>query len=588
VPREILKRGMFYWLRAPRKYSDIRLDEWILVTGRLLLSICYLGALIRTDSIGISNSAGILLLLYLTFSLLVLFILRFRTHLSPASHFVIHLIDVLVATQLILLIPWPSMSLALFLFVMASTAIRWGFWEALLTLAAFCIFLLIGFYTHSSILLHQLRSKSPSELFPEALLYLAITCFIGLLAEAKAERSEGYFLAGIAAGIRIEPGLQHALYSVCSEELHLFGANQVLVVTHERDTNQFSLFRVARSQEGLQSLDLDVSQQTQYLFPAPATAMRVVRSGQSRQPQYRSCTLASGEMKRSSENFRLPDDFQANHPFQSLLSFAMEFEDVGSLRVYVMDPKAWFGGAAGMRFLEQSIRQIAPPICDLFLMRRLTAKAKAVAGSQMARELHDGVIQSLFNLNMQIEDMRRQDNAFSTGSVDFLARIQQRIQKEITSLRDFMQQLRSLEIDSDSLLTYLAGLSVKFQCENGIVTRFVSEVDEVQLKPRVCVQLARIVQEALVNVRKHSGARDAIIRLSRRNEKWVLSIIDDGVGFGFSGCRSHEELQSSGKGPLIIMERARAINAKVSIESVEGKGTCLEIVFPCEANARSL
>jgi signal transduction histidine kinase len=588
VPGEILKRGMFYWLHAPRKYSDVRLDEWILATGRLLFSICCLGVLIRKSNTGSSHSAGVLLLLYLIFSLSVLLTLRFRTQLRPASHFVIHLLDILLATQLILLVPWLSMSLALFIFVMASTAIRWGFWEAILTFAAFCLFLLVGCYTHNPILLHQLESKTLLELLPEALIYSAIACFIGLLAEAKAERSEGHFLADIAGGIRIEPGLQQAMYSVCSEELQLFGANRILVVAHEKDTNQSSLFTVIHSQEGLQSLDLDSSQQAKYLFPAPATAMHAERNSQSGQTQYRSYALVSGELKRSNENCRPPDDFLAEHPFQLLLSVAMEFEDMGSIRVYVMDPIPWFGGTAGLRFLERSIRQMAPPVCDLFLINRLTARAKAVAGSQMARELHDGVIQSLFNINMQIEEMRGQNGAFLAGSVDFLERIQQKIQKEIISLRDFMQQLRSLEIDSDGLLSYLAGLSVKFQCENGIATKFISDVEQVQLKPHVCVQLARIVQEALINVRKHSDAREAIIRLSRRNENLVLSIIDDGVGFGFSGCRSHEELQASGNGPLIIMERAQAIDGRVSIESVEGKGACLEIVFPREANDRSL
>jgi signal transduction histidine kinase len=583
VPGEILKGGMFYWLRAPRNYSDLRVDEWILATGRLLLSTCCLSVLIRSNSVDIPGSTKILLLLYLVFSVAILLMLRIRTHLSTPWHFVLHLTDMIVAAQLLLLIHWTPMSFALFLFVMASTALRWGFWEALLTFAVFCIFMLIGCYTHSPIFLHQWKSESSPELLTEALLYFAIVCVIGLLAEAIAVRSEGHFLAGISSGIRIESGLQPAMITVCSEVLQLFGANQVLIVTHEKDTNKFSIFSDRRSQEGPQSLDLAPSQRAKYSYPEPATAVRVAKSNQSRRNRYYSCELVSGKMNRGNANCTLSDAFLAEHPFQLLLAAATEFEDAGSLRVYVMDPKPWFGGAAGMRFLDRLIRKIAPPVSDLFLMRRLTAKAKIVAGSQMARELHDGVIQSLFSLNMQIEEMRRQDGAFSANSVDLLVRIQQRIQKEITSLRDFMQQLRSLEIDSDSLLNYLAGLSVKFQCENGIVTRFISEADEVQLKPQVCVQLARIVQEALINVRKHSEAKEASVRLGRRNGKWVLSIIDDGVGFGFSGCRSHEELQASGIGPIIIMERAQAIDGKVSIESVEGKGSCLEIVFPGEA-----
>jgi signal transduction histidine kinase len=586
LPTEILSRGMFYWLRAPRNSADLHLDEWILASVRLLLSICYLSALIRPGGAISTKSSSVLLISYVAFSLAILLLLRLRTQLSVFSHIAIHLADILLATQLIILIRWPSMSFVLFFFIMACAALRWGFWEAHMTFAAFLIILLIGCYTHNPVLLHQWLSKNSSELLPEALLYIAVSCMVGLLAEAKAVRSEGNFLARIAEGIRIEPGLEQALYAICKECRRLFGAAQILFAACDRETNQSTLFSVARSQDVLQFWELDSTEREKYLFLKRGTSVRLKLQSRSGRVQYKCMTLAAGEIRKSESECDLPDDFLREHRFQLLLASALEFEDAWSVRVYVIDPKPYFGGAAGLRFLEKSIRRVAPVIHDLFLVRRLTANARAAAGSQMARELHDGAIQSLFNLNLQIEEMRRQNGTFSAASADFLSRIQQSIQKEITALRDFMQQLRSLEINAESLLSYLAGLSVKFECENGITTRFIPEVEEVRLRPHVCMQLARIVQEALINIRKHSDAKEALIRLGRRNGNWVISIIDDGIGFGFSGSRSHEELRASGKGPLIIMERALAIDGRVSIESVEGKGSCLEVVFPSEANVK--
>jgi signal transduction histidine kinase len=87
-----------------------------------------------------------------------------------------------------------------------------------------------------------------------------------------------------------------------------------------------------------------------------------------------------------------------------------------------------------------------------------------------------------------------------------LAQIQKGIQEEISALREFTHQLHTLEIDSDHLLGYLSNLAAKFACENGISAKFVCDVEEAPLRPRVCGELARIMQEALVNVRKHSGA----------------------------------------------------------------------------------
>jgi signal transduction histidine kinase len=124
-------------------------------------------------------------------------------------------------------------------------------------------------------------------------------------------------------------------------------------------------------------------------------------------------------------------------------------------------------------------------------------------------------------------------------------------------------------------------MTVKFEVEHGIPTRFVSEgLEEVQLTPHKCVELARITQEALANIRKHSDAKEALVMLRRRNGHYVLSIIDNGRGFRFSGHRSHGELRSSGEGPLVLMDRAQAIGGTVSVESIENSGSRVEVVIP--------
>jgi signal transduction histidine kinase len=241
---------------------------------------------------------------------------------------------------------------------------------------------------------------------------------------------------------------------------------------------------------------------------------------------------------------------------------------------------AHFGGFAGLRSLHHAVREVNPAIYDRFLVGQLKTRAKAIASSQVARELHDGVIQSLSSIHMQLEALRLRAGAVFAEGEDPLVRMQQSVQTEISALRDFTQQLRALEIDSSQLLGYIAGMALKFVCEHGIATRFVPEVDEVRVGTRVCTEVARIVQEALVNIRKHSQAREAKIHLGRKNGHYLLTIRDDGRGFGFSGRRTHEELQAVGQGPIILMERVRAIGGQVCIESAEGAGTCLEITFP--------
>jgi signal transduction histidine kinase len=129
-------------------------------------------------------------------------------------------------------------------------------------------------------------------------------------------------------------------------------------------------------------------------------------------------------------------------------------------------------------------------------------------------------------------------------------------------------------------LRFLADTVERFQRETGITARFVSEAAEIDLPPRLCRELARIVQEGLVNIRKHSGATRALVRLARKDERWTLTVEDDGRGFPFSGRFSHAELEAVGKGPLVIKERVRLIEGELTIESNPGRGSRLEISVP--------
>jgi signal transduction histidine kinase len=97
---------------------------------------------------------------------------------------------------------------------------------------------------------------------------------------------------------------------------------------------------------------------------------------------------------------------------------------------------------------------------------------------------------------------------------------------------------------------------------------------------KVCRELLRIVQEGLVNVRKHSKARNVLVRLSSNPGQWNLTLEDDGNGFAFTGRLDQEELERMGKGPMIIRERVRLIAGALTVESNPGQGTRLEIMVP--------
>ncbi|MGH9803926.1 MAG: sensor histidine kinase, partial [Candidatus Acidiferrales bacterium] len=152
--------------------------------------------------------------------------------------------------------------------------------------------------------------------------------------------------------------------------------------------------------------------------------------------------------------------------------------------------------------------------------------------------------------------------------------------QEVQNLRELMEQMRPVNLTPPQLLDFLADAAEKFQRATGIATTFVCEREEVSLSPRVCRELARIVQEALVNIRKHSGAQNAVVRFAAHDGRWRLVVDDDGRGFPFSGRFDLARLDAERKGPVVIKERVRTMGGEITVESTPGRGSRLEITLP--------
>ena len=275
--------------------------------------------------------------------------------------------------------------------------------------------------------------------------------------------------------------------------------------------------------------------------------------------------------------------------FGSLLatSFSLEKKWFGRLTVY--NPRKGGDRKGNSRFLAALIREVGPVIFNKFLVGRLRSQAQARERLRLAQELHDGVIQSLIGVEMQIDLLRRaQESSYgSTAPTGDSKRLQDVLHNEIANFREEMQRVRPLEVEPARLLDCIAGTVERFRRDLGISASFVAEAQEVSLPPRVCAELVRIVQEALANIRKHSGAHKVQVVFARGDENWKLCVEDDGRGFGFTGRLSSTELERVPECPLVIKERVRAIGGTLMIESVPGSGAKLEILVPLTTNGRA-
>lgn len=215
-----------------------------------------------------------------------------------------------------------------------------------------------------------------------------------------------------------------------------------------------------------------------------------------------------------------------------------------------------------------------------YLAERQRQLRAEVERARFARDLHDGALQSIISVEMRLDVLRRQSVAQPGMVAPELRRIQDLLRDEARKMRELMQQMKPLDIDAKNLRAYLTEFIDRFQRENGITAQLVCDSSLPLFRQQVCDTVARIVQEALVNVRKHSRANHVRVQFDRGNGHWRLTIEDDGRGFPFSGCFSQEHLEAEGRGPLVIMECVRSIDGELKLESISGRGSRLEITIP--------
>jgi signal transduction histidine kinase len=245
----------------------------------------------------------------------------------------------------------------------------------------------------------------------------------------------------------------------------------------------------------------------------------------------------------------------------------------------VVNAKIGEGADQELRFADRLLEQALPAVYSVYLVRRLRARVGAMERARVARELHDGAIQSLISAEMRVDVLRRKAQRESPGLTEELVGVQELLRHEILNLRELMLQMKPIDLGPQQLLDFMAESVDRFRRDTGIGARFVSEIQEdIALTPHICRELMKVVQEGLVNVRKHAKATNVLVTFTDGSGSYHLTIADDGKGFDFAGKIVFGDPLTSAKGPTIIKERVHGIGGQLSIESYPGHGSRLEIV----------
>jgi len=191
---------------------------------------------------------------------------------------------------------------------------------------------------------------------------------------------------------------------------------------------------------------------------------------------------------------------------------------------------------------------------------------------RFARELHDGIGQSLFSLKISVDRLRSEGGG---PGLDSLEREVSLLMKEV---RGLAWELHPSVLDDLGVVPALRTYIDNFEQHYGIRVQFESD-----LRRRLDLQsettVYRVVQEALTNVGKYAGVSEASVSIHDRNETLEAVIEDRGIGF-------LRKEASKGVGLFSMEERARAISGDLSVRSEPGQGTVVHLKLPTMTRSR--
>ena len=144
-----------------------------------------------------------------------------------------------------------------------------------------------------------------------------------------------------------------------------------------------------------------------------------------------------------------------------------------------------------------------------------------------------------------------------------------------TDIHTVSHRLHSSTLEILGLVSGVSSLCKEFTDRQGVEIDFSAENIPRVVDPDVALCLFRIVQEALQNLRKHSGAAKAEVKLIRRADQIFVSVSDQGKGFDMNDTKSNE-----GLGVRSMGERARLLRGSFKIHSKPGRGTRVEAAIP--------
>jgi signal transduction histidine kinase len=242
----------------------------------------------------------------------------------------------------------------------------------------------------------------------------------------------------------------------------------------------------------------------------------------------------------------------------------------------------WIGRAQDVPFtasdkmvLESIAQQISIAIEHALMTAQIQSGAIVEERARLAREMHDGLSQILGFLSLEMQSL---ELLVHQGKIDEtlaeLHRARTRIRDAQAEVRENILNLRTALSKDGEAIPFLCEYIREFGTQTGIETHIEQEGGQkTSLLPICEVQLVRIIQEALTNIRLHADANNVWVKFYPKQGNLCVEIIDDGIGFIETTLKKHFGLKS-------MRERTESVNGKLTIDSRPGHGTHITLCLP--------
>ena len=252
--------------------------------------------------------------------------------------------------------------------------------------------------------------------------------------------------------------------------------------------------------------------------------------------------------------------------------------------------RMFFAGVPGagvetIPLVEVVAREVSASLEQVFSFQRSREIAISEDRIRLARDLHDGVLQSLTGVRLELQTLAKtHDDGHMPASVrERLRGLERALAGEQRELRSFINDLKPTEESRGamSLSDRLQDLKRRIELQWRVQVAVTVTLNDAALSDVIDRAVPLMVHEAIVNAIRHAQPSNVRVDVHTDHDVLAIAVEDDGRGFPFEGRKDHMALVSSNSGPISLRERVVSLGGQLQIES-SPSGSRVEFSIPLQ------